>query len=103
MLVSELISKPIYQVLVDLTQEPRIEVALPIAIRDWVRLKLDKTIEQRLGFEAKYGTDFQTFQQAWHAGNISESHSYEVEQDYWEWEASITDEERLQAIIDSLP
>jgi hypothetical protein len=32
------ITKPIYQVLTDLTQEPKLEVALPLAVKDLVWL-----------------------------------------------------------------
>ena len=35
---TDVISKPLYQILSDLTQESRLEVALPLAIKDWVRL-----------------------------------------------------------------
>jgi hypothetical protein len=47
--------------------------------------------------------DFQAFQQAWHDGLIEHRHSYEVERDYWEWEATVTDEERLLEMFESLP
>jgi hypothetical protein len=29
--------------------------------------------------------------------------SYEVERDYWEWEAAVADEERLQQMLESFP
>lgn len=99
----DVISKPIYRILSDLTQEPRVEVALPLAIKDWVRLKLKETREQREAFEQRYGTDFLAFKQAWQGGRIADQHSYEVERDYWEWEATITDEERLREMLESLP
>ena len=100
---TDLISKPIYQILRELTQESRVEVALPLAIKDWVRLKLKETREQQEAFEQRYNMDFQSFQQAWHAGRIENKHSYEVERDYWEWEATVTDEERLSQMLGSLP
>ena len=103
MMLSEVISKPIYRVLSDLTQEPRVEVALPLAIKDWVRLKLKETSEQRAVFESRYGTDFAVFQQAWQQGRIADKHSYDVEHDYWEWEAVVTDEAQLQQMLESLP
>jgi hypothetical protein len=96
------ISKPVYRVLSDLTQESRVEVALPLAIKDWVRLKLKETHQQREMFEQRYGMDFSAFQQAWQEGRIASKHSYEVERDYWEWEAVETDEERLQEMLESL-
>jgi hypothetical protein len=39
-MVMEIISKPVYRVLSDLTQESRVEVALPLAVKDWIRLRL---------------------------------------------------------------
>ena len=103
MMLSEVISKPIYRVLSDLTQEPRVEVALPLAIKDWVRLKLKETREQRAVFETRYGTDFAVFQQAWQQGQIADKHSYDVEHDYWEWEAVVTDAALLRQMLVSLP
>jgi len=102
MMQTDVISKSLYQILSDLTREPRLEVALPLAIKDLVRLKLKETREQRESFELRYGMNFATFKQAWHAGTIANQHSYEVERDYWEWEAAVTDEERLQQMIESL-
>ncbi len=101
-MVTEVISKPVYQVLSDLTQESRLEVALPLAIKDWVRLRLKEAGERREVFGRRYGMDFMTFRQAWHAGRIPDQHAYQIEHDYWEWEAAVTDEERLQQMSERL-
>jgi hypothetical protein len=53
-------------------------------------------MQERDGFERRYGMDFVTFQQAWQEGRIPNAHSHQVERDYWEWEATITDEQQLQ-------
>lgn len=95
------ISKPIYRILTDLTQEPRLEVALPLAVRDLVRLKLKETAARREAFEQRYGMDFQAFKQAWQ-DRIPDKYSHEVERIYWEWEASVADEERLRQMLESL-
>ena len=99
---ADVISKPVYQVLSDLTGEPRLEVALPLAIKDWVRLKLKEARQQQDAFRQHYGMDFSAFKQAWQQGQIPNQHSYEVERDYWEWEAAVTDEERLREMLESL-
>jgi hypothetical protein len=99
---TDVISKPMYRILSDLTREPRLEVALPLAIKDLVRLKLKETREQKQAFEQRYKMDFATFKQAWNEGDIPDKHSYEVERDYWEWEAAVTDEERLQHMLENL-
>ena len=100
---TSVISKPIYQILADLTREPRVEVALPLAVKDWVRLKLKEAVEQKTIFSQRYEMDFESFKRAWHEGRISDAHSYEVERDYWEWEAAVTDEARLSDILGTLP
>lgn len=102
-MVTDVISKPIYRILCDLTQEPRVEVALPLAVKDLIRLKLKETRERRQEFELRYGMDWAAFEPAWQAGHILNAHSYEVERDYWEWEAVVTDEKRLPAMLESLP
>ena len=102
-MLEAVISKPIYQILTGFTQEPRLEVALPLAVKDLVRLKLKETRERREAFERRYGMDFGAFKQAWDEGRIADKHSYEVERDYWEWEATVTDEERLHQMLESLP
>ncbi|MGC9335718.1 MAG: hypothetical protein ACP5JJ_16345 [Anaerolineae bacterium] len=100
---SDVISEPIYRVLSDLTQESRVEVALPPAIKDWLRLKLKEACAQQELYRQRYGMEFSAFKQSWQEGRISDRHSYEVERDYWEWEAATTDEERLQEMLESLP
>ena len=100
--MTEIISKPVYRVLSDLTRESRVEVALPLAIKDWVRLKLKEAQDQREIFRERYGMDFPSFKEAWEEGRIPGEHSYEVERDYWEWEAAVTDTERLQEMQENL-
>jgi hypothetical protein len=65
-------------------------------------LKLKETSERRETFERRYEMEFQSFKQAWQEGKIENEHSYEVERDYWEWEATITDEKRLDQMLESL-
>jgi len=102
-MATDRISKPLYKILSELTQESRVEVALPLAIKDLVRLKLKETGEQQEAFTQRYGMDFLSFKRAWHEGLIEQKHSYEVERDYWEWEATVTDAERLLEMFESLP
>jgi len=97
-----IISKPLYRVLSDLTQESRVEVALPLAIKDLVRLRIQETSEQRAAFERRYGMDFAAFQKAWNEGDIAGKYSYKVERDYWEWEAADTDKGRLEEMLETL-
>jgi hypothetical protein len=55
---TDVISKPVYRILSDLTQEPRPDVALPLAMKDWIRLRLKEAREQREAFERRHGMEF---------------------------------------------
>ena len=98
----DIITKPVYQVLSELTQETKVEVALPLAIKDWVRLKLRVAREEREAFEQRYDMDFEAFKRAWQEGSVPDAYSYRVEQDYREWEAAITDVAQLQGMLETL-
>jgi hypothetical protein len=68
--------------------------------KDLIYLKLKEAEEQRKRFEKRYQMDFEAFKQAWSEGRILNKHSYEVERDYWEWEAAVTDEKRLREMLE---
>jgi len=101
-MIEATISKPIHKILVDLTGETRFDIALHVATKDLVCLKLKETEEQRKRLEERYQMDFEAFKQAWNDGQIPNKHSYEVERDYWEWEAAVTDERRLRETLEEL-
>ncbi len=101
-MVSDVISKPVATILTTLTHEPRLEVAITLAVKDWLQLRLHTIEAQKKAFEEKYGMDFATFRAAWGSGKISDRHSYEVEKDYWEWEGLLTDEYDLRTMAESL-
>jgi hypothetical protein len=46
--------------------------------------------------------DFFQFKDNWEQDAIPNKHTYEVEQDYWEWEAAVMDEQRLKEMLDML-
>ena len=102
-MITDVVSKPVYRILNTLTGEPRVEVALPLALKELVRLKLQQAAQQRIAFEERYGMDFASFQQAWVSGEEQQKHSYAVEQDLWEWEAAVTDADRYQEMLKGLP
>jgi hypothetical protein len=96
------ISKPVYRVLAALTGENRADVALELAAKDLLRLKL-KDVEARIkDFEARYQMNFAEFKDAWNADRIINKHSYTVERHYWEWEAAVEDEKKYRQMLDEL-
>lgn len=98
--MNNVISKPLAKILTTLTHEPRLDVAVMLAVKDWLRLRLQAIELQKHAFEEKYGMDFFSFREAWHAGEIPDRYSYEVEKDYWEWEGLLTDEKELRAMAE---
>ena len=96
------VSKPVYEVLSALTHQQRVDIALPIAMKDWLRLKLKEVDEERLLFEQKYGMDFAEFKRQWHADLIPDRYSYEVESDYWDWEGAVTETQSLVELSETL-
>lgn len=97
------ISKPLYKILIELTGERRFDVALHLATKDWVRLKLQEAEQQIKSFEQRYEMSFEKFQQAWENDQITDKFSYAVEKDYWEWETVHADLPRFRQISESLP
>jgi len=99
---ADVISKPVYQILTYMTHTSRIEIALPLAVRELVNLKLKETAGEIRSFEQRYGTDFEASKTAWHRKQIPDPYSYEVEKDYREWEAAVSDYEQLHKMRENL-
>lgn len=97
------ISKPLQRILSDLTGEKRFDVAIHLATKDLVRLKLKEVEEQIACFKNRYKMDFEKFRHAWDSDKILKKHSYEIEKDYWEWEAAVNDQKKLQQMTKQIP
>lgn len=90
--------KSVHNVLSRLTGQSRSDIALSLAIKDLVRLRLSEAQARIAEFEKKYGMTFPEFEEACENGKIQDPYSYEVEKDDWEWEAAVTDLETLEEI-----
>ena len=97
------ISKPLHKILFQLTGEPRFELALQLATKDLLRLKLMEAEQEGKVFTNKYSMTFDEFKRAWESDQIPDRYSYEVEKDFHEWEATQTDSVRLREMLDQLP
>ena len=84
--------------LTELTGEPRVDVALLIALRDAVEYRLEKIAEDIRKYEQKYDLSFKQFQARGQKGEIPDKFSYEVESDYLEWEGLISRKKKLEKI-----
>jgi hypothetical protein len=92
------ISKAALRALTELTGEPRLNVALLIALKDAIEHRSQKIDEAIDEFEEKYGMSFAQFQAQGEEGIIPDQFSYEVESDYLEWDGLISRKKKLQKI-----
>lgn len=75
--------------IIKITRERRIDAALLTMIREYLELKV-KDIEKRIDdYEKKHRMRFEDFKEACKSEKI-DAYSYEVEEDYREWEALLT-------------
>lgn len=93
---AEVINKPENQILKLLTGKTRVNSALPLALKDLLRLKIKERDAQIKEFEKKYGMTYSEYEKACIDGRIKDPYSYEVEKDGWDWEALITEIEDFE-------
>jgi hypothetical protein len=101
-MVYDVIPRRLYDVLTELTHQQQLDLALTVAVRDWIRLKRKEASEERQHMEEKWGMGFDEFTKKWNADLIPNRYSYEVERDYWDWEAAVADERHLEKLSESL-
>ena len=77
--------------LTQVTEVPDLETALWKVLSEYIDLKIAHIQQQIRDFESKWGMTFAEFAARCETDTLDEdSHSYEVESDYWEWEAAVT-------------
>ena len=108
--VTVLISKPVARVLQALTHESNLELAIVKVLQQLLEHKIKTTLESTRTFEKKYGLTFSEYERACEDGRIADPYSYEVEQDGFNWEASVSEQEtyvemrrKLEAVYPSPP
>jgi hypothetical protein len=85
------ISPRIGALLTQVTEVPDLEAALWKVLSEYIDLKLARIRQQIQEFESKWGMTFTEFAERCEAGTLDEDpYSYDVESDYWEWEAAET-------------
>lgn len=98
----EVISPQLLKVLADVTGEVKLDSALRIVARDAIDHRLEQIVEGIRSMEQKYGISFEKFAERFQAGDIPNQHTYEVEQDYLDWEGLICRQRRLRETRDWL-
>ena len=95
--------RQISQALVELTGEPREDMALVLLVRDYARHKLAEVDAALKQYEQKYGMSFEAYKQIWDSEDREEHYTYDAERDYLEWEALVTRRNRLETSFAWLP
>lgn len=77
--------------LTQLADTADLDAALRRVITDYLSLKLNALHTERAQFEAKWGMTFNEFVSRRDNNELSlDAYSYDVEQDFWAWEQTIT-------------
>jgi|Deesub1362A_J573_1020465.scaffolds.fasta_scaffold03965_4 predicted DNA-binding protein YlxM (UPF0122 family) len=90
------------RVFIDITGQPDLNSALKALSKEAIENRIKKVNEQIKKFEEKYGMKFEEFKDRWERGEICNRFSYEVEKDFWEWEALISRKKKLEEAIKCL-
>ncbi|MCL0077276.1 hypothetical protein M1O54_07220 [Dehalococcoidia bacterium] len=81
------ISPKLGEFLVEVTHSKSIDDALHEVFSDYLELKLRNLHETIEGFQKKWGMDFEEFQKRIKEGSLKkDAYSFEVENDFWQWE-----------------
>ena len=92
------VPKVALKALTELTGKPRFDVALLITLRDAIEHRLEKINVAIQNYERKYDMSFEQFRARGEENNIPDQFSYEVEDDYLEWEGLVSRKEKLLKI-----
>jgi hypothetical protein len=96
------IATNITKVLMELTGEPRIELAILDLVKDAVEHRIEKLEKEIKFFEKKYGMNFEEFKKRFEKNEIQNSYSYDVEMGYLEWEGLVSRVEKYTKMLNEI-
>jgi len=86
-----MVSPRIGALLSQVTEVPDLELALWKVLSEYIDLKIAQIKQQAHEFESKWEMTFTEFAERCGSGTLDQDpYAYEVESDYWEWEAAET-------------
>ena len=100
--MTAVVSPQLLKALTDLTGEIHLDSALRMVTQDAIAHRLESIAKQLQILDQKYGMSFEQFDVRFQAEEFSNQYSYEVEQDYLEWEGLLCRQRRLQEVGDWL-
>ena len=96
------VSVNISKALMDITGEPRAEIAVLEILKDAIEHRIEKIEAELTKFEEKYKMPFDVFKEKFNRKEIPEPYSYSVEMDYLEWEGLIIRLSKYKSLLASL-
>lgn len=92
----------ISKVLMDITGEPRTELAILQIMKDAIEHRIEKIEAEIKKYENKYKMTFDVFKEKFEKSEIPEPYSYNVENDYLEWEGLVNRYTKYNSMLATL-
>lgn len=96
------LAKNISKTLLEVTGEPRVEMAIYGLLKDAIEHRIEKIETDIKKLEDKYLMTFEDFAERFHKETIPDSYSYNVETDYLEWEGLISRLNKYRSLLANL-
>ena|SRR3990172_9213947 len=93
------ISTNISKTLLELTGEPRADIAILSLMKDAIEHRIEKIEAEIRTYEQKYSMPFEAFKERFEKEKIPESDGYAVETDYLEWEGLISRFNKYKSLL----
>ena len=96
------VSVNISKTLMDITGEPRAEIAILEILKDAVEHRIEKIEAEIKRLEEKYQMAFEEFKTMFEKKEIPDSYSYDIEMDYLEWEGLTSRLKKYKNLLSNL-
>ncbi len=96
------IATNISKTLLEITGEPRIEIAILELLKDAIEHRIEKINAEIKNLEGKYLMSFEEFKNKFNSGKIPDSYSYSIETDYLEWEGLVNRLSKYNSLLSTL-
>ena len=96
------VSVNISKTLMDITGEPRTEIAILSILKDAIEHRTEKVEAEIKSFEKKYAMTFEDFRDKFQKEEIPESYSYGVESDLLDWEGLVSRLAKYKSLLEPL-
>ena len=93
------IPKSTLRALTELTGQVELPPAILMTLKDAIKYRLAKIRTSIKSYEEKHKMNFEEFEARGQNGDLESSSSYQVEQDYFEWDSLIARKKKLKEIL----